>query len=90
MRIGLGASKVILGISFNLSILREIGSIKCRVLGRSVFNGLNLVQILRLLSLFDVGVGLLASADTSLVGLDLFFGRPFGECLGCFGSSGEQ
>ena len=72
-------SKVILGISFNLSILREIGSIECCVLGRSVFTGLNLVQILRLLSLFDVGVGLLASADTSLVGLDLVFGRPFGE-----------
>ncbi len=89
MRIGLGACKVILGISFNLSILRKIGSIKCRVIGRSVFNGLNLVQILRLLSLFGVGVGLLTSADISLVGLDLVFGRPFGECLGCFGSSGE-
>jgi len=79
VRIGLGASKVILGISFNLSILRKIGSIKCRVLGRSVFTGLNLVQILRLLSLFDVGVGLLASTDISLVGLDLVFGGPFGE-----------
>ena len=90
MRIGLGASKVILGFSFNLSVLRKIGSIECRVLGRSVFTGLNLVQILRLLSLFDVGVGLLASADISLVGLDLVFGRPFGERLGCFGSSGEQ
>ena len=90
MRIGLGASKVILGFSFNLSVLRKIGSIECRVLGRSVFTGLNLVQILRLLSLFDVGVGLLASADISLVGLDLVFGRPFGECLGCFGSSGKQ
>ena len=90
MRIGLGASKVILGFSFSLSILRKISSIECRVLGRSVFTGLNLVQILRLLSLFDVGVGLLASAEISLVGLDLVFGGPCGECLGCFGSSGEQ
>lgn len=87
---GLGVSKVILGINFNLSTLRKICSLKGCVLRRSVLNGLNLVQILRLLSLFDVGIGLLASTDISLVGLDLVFGRPFGECLGCFGSSGEQ
>ena len=87
---GLGASKVILGISFDLSILSKIGSIKCCVLRMSVFNGLNLVQILRLILLFEVGLGLLASTDICLVGLDLVFGRPFGECLGCFGSSGKQ
>ena len=87
---GLGASQVILGISFDLSILRKIGSIKCCVLRMSVFDRLNLVQILRLVLLFVVGLGLRASTDICLVGLDLVFRRPFGECLGCFGSSGEQ